>query len=70
MKKIITDKLLNNFKFYMQEVEKSPATIKKYICDVRKLQILFQYIRNPFTGKSIPVRVACPAHFCVLPLAV
>ncbi len=38
MKKIITEELLDHFKLYMGEVEKSPATIKKYVCDVRKLQ--------------------------------
>lgn len=38
MKKIITEELLDNFQLYMREGEKSPSTIKKYMCDVRKLQ--------------------------------
>lgn len=37
MRKEITNKLLNDYKVYLYEQEKSKATIKKYMCDLTKL---------------------------------
>ncbi len=38
MVKRITEKMLQEYRRYLQEAEKSRATIDKYICDLRKLQ--------------------------------
>ena len=38
MKRIITEKLLDMYREYLYEEEKSTATIKKYICDLNKLK--------------------------------
>lgn len=35
--RVITEKVLSEFKLHLQEEEKSPATIEKYICDLYKL---------------------------------
>lgn len=37
MKKIITEKMLEDYKVYLHEQEKSKATIQKYMCDLKKL---------------------------------
>lgn len=37
MKKYITEKNLNAYREHLYEEEKSPATIRKYMCDLRKL---------------------------------
>lgn len=37
MKKIITEKVLTKYEEYLYEEEKTRATIKKYICDLKKL---------------------------------
>lgn len=37
MKRKMADRLLENYKIYLYEQEKSKATIQKYICDLRKL---------------------------------
>ncbi|MCM1245118.1 MAG: tyrosine-type recombinase/integrase [Roseburia sp.] len=42
MKKIITEELLEQYETYLYEEEKRPATIKKYVADVRKLQAFAQ----------------------------
>lgn len=39
MERIITDELMMQYEEYLFEDEKRPATIKKYIGDIRKLQI-------------------------------
>lgn len=38
MKKKITEELLRNYKEYLCEEEKSPRTVEKYLCDLRKLK--------------------------------
>lgn len=38
MKRKITQKVLSDYRNYLYEEEKSPATINKYICDLKKLQ--------------------------------
>lgn len=38
MKRVITDEMLGWYEAYMYEEEKRPATIKKYLTDVKKLQ--------------------------------
>lgn len=37
MNKKITEKLLERYKIYLYEQEKSKATIQKYMCDLEKL---------------------------------
>lgn len=37
MTKIITEKMLEDYKIYQYEQEKSKATIQKYMCDLKKL---------------------------------
>lgn len=37
MKKYITEKHLTAYQEHLYEEEKSPATIQKYMCDLRKL---------------------------------
>lgn len=37
MKKIITESMLEKYKIYLYEQEKSRATIQKYMCDLKKL---------------------------------
>lgn len=37
MVRMMTDELLENYKFYLCEQEKSKATIRKYMCDLDKL---------------------------------
>lgn len=39
MEHIITEQILENYKKYLEEEEKSKATINKYICDLKKLMI-------------------------------
>lgn len=39
MKRVITDELLNRYESYLYEEEKRPSTIKKYLTDVKKLQL-------------------------------
>lgn len=39
MKRYITEKQLEKYKNYLQEEEKSSATIQKYICDLKKLLV-------------------------------
>lgn len=38
MVKRITEKMLQEYRRYLQQAEKSPATINKYMCDLKKLQ--------------------------------
>lgn len=38
MERIITEELIKKYEGYLYEEEKAPATIRKYICDLRKLQ--------------------------------
>ena len=37
MKRVITEKLINQFREYLEYEEKSAATIEKYIRDIKKL---------------------------------
>lgn len=37
MKKIITEELMEQYKNYLQEEERSKNTIQKYMADIRKL---------------------------------
>lgn len=39
MERVITDEMLGGYETYLYEEEKRPATIKKYLADVKKLQI-------------------------------
>lgn len=41
MKRYITEKRLEEYQEYLYEQEKSSATIRKYMCDIKKLQIFF-----------------------------
>ena len=38
MARIITNELLEAYEIHLYEEEKAVATIKKYICDLKKLQ--------------------------------
>lgn len=53
MKKIMTEKMLDNYKYYLYEQEKSKATIQKYICDLRKFM---QYVDNSEISKSMVIQ--------------
>lgn len=41
MKRYITEKRLEEYQEYLYEQEKSSATIRKYMCDIKKLQTFF-----------------------------
>jgi len=39
MKRVITEQMLDEYREYLLEEEKTQATIKKYLCDIRKLAV-------------------------------
>lgn len=53
MKKIITKEMLDNYRMYLYEQEKSKATIQKYICDLKKL---IQFAANQEISKLLMIQ--------------
>ena len=52
-KKIITNELINNFKFYFYEKERSGNTIEKYMRDI---QIFREWLQGRSIDKSVVTR--------------
>ena len=52
-KKIITNELINNFKFYFYEEERSGNTIEKYMRDI---QIFREWLQGRSIDKSVVTR--------------
>ena len=53
MEKRITDTMLEEYKKYLYEQEKSEATIQKYMCDLKKL---VQFVGNKELTKLLAIQ--------------